>query len=74
MRLVFKVPEFKEMYPADVDRIIRVCADKGYEILRSDAVAAWDAYSDSMCAGWMMLPDDDDDIFDTIMTYCAITR
>lgn len=46
--------------PEDVDRIVQVCADRGYEISQSLAVTVWDKYSNSMCAGWMSLGTDDE--------------
>ena len=45
-------------YTSDIDRIVKIFADRGYEISYSDAVRAWEQYSDSMCAGWMCLGED----------------
>lgn len=47
-------------YKNDIDRIVKIFADRGYEISYSDAVHAWEEYSDSMCAGWMSLGTDDE--------------
>jgi hypothetical protein len=44
-------------YSDDVERIIRIFADRGYEISYMDAAHAWELYSDSMAAGWMSLED-----------------
>jgi hypothetical protein len=47
-------------YTNDIDRIVKIFADRGYEISHTDAVHAWEEYSDSMCAGWMCLGSDDE--------------
>lgn len=47
-------------YTNDIDRIVKIFADRGYEISHSDAVHAWEEFSDSMCAGWMNLGEDDE--------------
>jgi hypothetical protein len=47
-------------YENDIDRIVKIFADRGYEISHQDAVRAWEAFSDSMCAGWMNLGNDDE--------------
>jgi hypothetical protein len=51
-------------YQSDIDRIVQVFAERGYEISESDAVLAWEKYSDSMCAGWMSLGEDDEVFYD----------
>ena len=45
-------------YRNDIDRIVKIFDDRGYEISHSDAVCAWEHYSDSMAAGWMSLGSD----------------
>jgi len=47
-------------YTSDIERIVKIFADRGYEISHQDAVRAWESYSDSMCAGWMNLGNDDE--------------
>jgi hypothetical protein len=51
-------------YQSDIGRIVQVFAERGYEISESDAVLVWEKYSDSMCAGWMMLGEDDEVFYD----------
>jgi hypothetical protein len=55
-------------YTNDIDRIVKIFADKGYEISATDAVKAWEQFSDSMCAGWMSLGDDDE-VFQDAFSY-----
>jgi hypothetical protein len=71
--LKFRPPEWlKENFRwgGDVDRIVAICKAKGYHISEADAHHAWEEYSDSMAAGWMMLSDDDNDVFETVIEYC----
>lgn len=46
-------------YTNDIDRIVKIFADRGYEISHTDACRAWEMFSDCMCAGWMMLGSDE---------------
>lgn len=63
---MLKKLKFKERYnhhyeyTNDISRIVEIFAQRGYEISHSDAVRAWEEYSDSMCAGWMCLGEDDE--------------
>lgn len=51
-------------YASDIRRMVAVVAQQGARPITADeAEYAWDAYSDSFCAGWMGLPDSDDDLF-----------
>lgn len=50
-------------YTNDIDRIVKIFADRGYEITHEEAVRAWECVSESLCAGWLNLGDDDDEIF-----------
>lgn len=47
-------------YTKDISRIVEIFAQRGYEISHSDALRAWEEYSDSMCAGWLILGEDDE--------------
>jgi hypothetical protein len=47
-------------YQNDIERIVKIFADRGYEISHTDAVYAWEQFSDSMAAGWMSLGDDEE--------------
>lgn len=55
-------------YTNDIDRIVEVFADRGYEISHTDAVLAWEQFSENMCAGWMSLGDDDE-VFQDAFSY-----
>ena len=55
-------------YQNDIDRIVKIFADKGYEISATDAVRAWEQFSENMAAGWMSLGDDDE-VFEDAFYY-----
>jgi hypothetical protein len=55
-------------YQNDIDRIVKIFADKGYEISREDAVISWENYSESYAAGWMSLGSDDE-VFEDAFSY-----
>jgi hypothetical protein len=59
-KLKFREPHKHYSDFSDIDRIVKIFADRGYDISHSDASLAWQLYSDSMAAGWMNLGDDDD--------------
>jgi hypothetical protein len=56
-------------YQTDVERIVEIFAERGYEISATDAETAWQRYSDSMCAGWMDLDDEDAFVFSNCFYY-----
>jgi hypothetical protein len=55
-------------YPSDVERIVKIFSDRGYDISYSDANAAWRAFLDSLSAGWLMLGSDDE-VFSDVFYY-----
>ncbi len=55
-------------YTNDIDRIVKIFADKGYEISATDAVRAWEQFSENMAAGWMSLGDDEE-VFQDCFSY-----
>lgn len=60
-KLRFKNPhDYHHEYTNDIDRIVKIFADRGYQISHEDAVRAWEEFSDSMCASWMCLGEDDE--------------
>lgn len=55
-------------YTNDIDRIVNIFANHGYEITHTDAVHAWEQFSENMCAGWMSLGSDDE-VFEDAFCY-----
>jgi hypothetical protein len=43
----------------DTKRVRRAIENIGYDVSLAEAERVWEGYSESMCAGWMRLPDDD---------------
>lgn len=46
-------------YGADILRVQNAVQRNGYECSPTQAKELWEEYSDSMCAGWMGLPEDE---------------
>lgn len=69
-KLVFKKEQhnYHQYQKEDIQRIVSVCAQKGYQISEQDAMIAWERYSDMFCAGWLFLPKEDEHLFNDIMT------
>lgn len=44
-------------HPDDVTYIVNTLAEAGVRITSRDAQDAWQAHSDSLCAGWLMVSD-----------------
>lgn len=53
----------------DCVRIQKILAERGYRASLSDCEKLWDRFSDSMCAGWMILNENDEDVFQNISSY-----
>jgi len=56
-------------YAYDITRIVEVCQQCGYKIDRATARKAWELYSESMAAGWMCLPQYDNDLLSIVLTH-----
>lgn len=52
----------------DISRIVQIFAQRGYDISEADACLAWEQFSDSMEAGWMVLGSDEE-VFDDVFHY-----
>lgn len=65
----FHVRGPEDCYAEDTKRIRDVVRAKGYQCSLEQAKALWSEYSDSMAAGWLHLPDDDDELFGCISHY-----
>jgi hypothetical protein len=51
-------------YTNDIDRIVNIFAERGYEISHTDAVRSWEMVSEEWTAGWMSLGEDDEVFYD----------
>lgn len=52
----------------DVLRIMIVAFLRGLELTSEQARDLWSRYSDMAAAGWLILPEDDDDLWHAIST------
>ncbi len=59
-------------YVTDIRRIVNVMKDKGVEITPKEANKLWNMYSDNQDEGWIVLPANDDEIFEIIIKYAKI--
>jgi hypothetical protein len=66
MNKKIEIPLNNDYWSADIDRIVKVLADRGIECSRHDAEYLWSEFSESLAAGWMILPTSDDDVFASI--------
>jgi hypothetical protein len=57
---------YQPRYPGDVSRIRKVAKSKGYYLTTKQAEKVWQLYSNSMSAGWIRLPDDDQELWNII--------
>lgn len=55
-----------ELYASDIRKVAQAALLNGHCITYEKARECWENYSDSMCAGWMMLPESTDDIWNCI--------
>ena len=55
--------KYKTYREDSVLRMMKVCITNGVLATAEQVSDAWEGYSDSMCAGWMPLPDKDRDVF-----------
>ena len=58
-----------EDYPEDVTRIQNVLAATGRYASRAECEYLWEKYSDSLAAGWIYLPDTDEELLNCIEGY-----
>lgn len=59
-------PDVPDNRVEDSRRIMKALRDAEIRVSLYDAFYAWDTYSDSMCAGWMRLPETDEEIVTTL--------
>lgn len=56
----------------DLELVVAVCHEQGYEIDRLTAYNAWNAYSESRCAGWIFIPKDREYLVKCILDYTVV--
>lgn len=53
----------------DVERLVRILAAHGHQMTAAQAVELWEAYSETYFAGWLTLPDTDEDVARLILPF-----
>jgi len=53
----------------DVERILSILKENGIEVTKPWITKLWKDYSETYCAGWLVLEEDDDDLFLGILYY-----
>jgi len=67
---VINTPSFDYSY--DLKRIVQVFQDRGIYLSTEQAKEIWTLNSDAVCASWLFLPENDEDLFQECMRYCEI--
>ena len=58
---------YAKEYPEDCNRIIDVAKKNGWELGKKQAVRLWKGYSEDLAAGWLILPEEDSDLWDILL-------
>lgn len=70
IRLRYRPDEDESIYrPDDVRRISEILNARGYFADDIDIQKAWTDFSDNYCAGWLILPDDDEEVYIKVSEY-----
>lgn len=69
MKEIEIVSEHGQRYIDDIRRIKNILLHRGYNATLTNSEQLWDRYSDSMAAGWMTLPENDEEVFECISYY-----
>lgn len=56
-------------YTEDIQRIVKVFSNHGFEISESDAVQSWERHSEMFMAGWLILPENNEEIYYYLKDY-----
>ena len=75
--MVFKLTDadFEGFHNAhDVRRIVEVALKHGVILSPHEAYKAWSDHSDDLCAGWLFLPDDDNELWGELPSWARGER
>jgi len=61
-----KIKEYNKDFHEDTMRIQRVLIDKGYFAENSQCRRLWELHSEEYAAGWLTLPNKDEEIYESI--------
>ena len=63
IRIIDDIDDYRS---GDCQRLVKIFADRNYSISLAEAGTLWQKHSDSMAAGWMMMPEKDEHVFDCV--------
>lgn len=63
------IPKQNVEYAEDAFRIAKICAANGISVYADDALQIWEDYSETMAAGWMTLPVDDEEVLQIVLMH-----
>ena len=66
IRKIIKEDDYIHRHHSDVERLQRVMLQNGYEADLRSAADIWEEYSDDYAAGWLGMPENDDELWETI--------
>jgi hypothetical protein len=59
-------------YPSDCKRIQQILLDHYWEATLAECQRLWQDHSDNMWAGWLVLPEDDEEVWEALQTCSRI--
>ena len=63
METIFNYSNYdNKRYPQDCERIQKLLQSKGHYFSLEHIQNFWESYSDSLCASWINLPEDDEEL------------
>jgi hypothetical protein len=65
-------PELSDHERRDTKKLVEIFHKKGYIISPPEAKILWEKYSESLCAGWMIMGEDDETIFQNVVPYFEV--
>lgn len=63
IRKIIKEDNYEHRHITDVKRLQRVMLQNGYESDLRSVAGLWDDYSDTYAAGWIGLPENDEELW-----------
>lgn len=67
-----RIPEDQHDFPHDIERMKDILNRNGLDASDSDIAWAWEQYSDSSCAGWLALGDDEQYILAALFIFLKV--
>lgn len=64
---------FSDQFNIDVERMLCCVRDAGYSLAEDDLVAAWTNYSESLCATWLVLPEENETLLSILLRHIEST-